>query len=109
MTREQIEPEVDAAGFEACFRACEAAGLLYANPVFARSPPQFGNALTWDEVAACGQFRIKDLGGGGSSGEAAALVLEVEIRSPAHVSCPLGKSAAGSEKESKKRTREDGN
>lgn len=83
----------DAKSFEACFKRCEAAGLLYANPVFARSPPQFGNALTWDAAEACGQFRIKDMGGGGSTGEAAALVLEMEIRSPKHVSCPLGKHA----------------
>lgn len=83
----------DAESFRSCFQRCEAAGLMYANPVFARSPPQFGNALTWEEAESCGQFRIKDMGGGGSSGEAAALVLEMEIRSPKHVSCPLGKCA----------------
>jgi len=75
--------------FAACFRACEAAGLLYANPAYARSPPEFGNAMAWEEVQACGQFRIKELGG--STGEPAALVLEVEVRSPHHVSCPIGK------------------
>ena len=101
----------DEEGFRACFDACDAAGLLYANPVFARSPPQFGNALTWEAVEACGQFRIKDLGGGGHSKEAAALVLELEIRSPKHVSCPLGKqpvaqSGAYDANGSKKRARE---
>jgi len=75
--------------FAACFRMCEAAGLLYANPAYARSPPEFGNAMAWEEVQACGQFRIKELGG--STGEPAALVLEVEVRSPHHVSCPIGK------------------
>ena len=80
-------------------------------PGLARSPPQFGNALTWEEVEACGQFRIKDLGGGGHSKEAAALVLELEIRSPKHVSCPLGKqpvaqSGAYDANGSKKRARE---
>ena len=38
--------------FAACFRACEAAGLLYANPAYARSPPEFGNAMAWEEVQA---------------------------------------------------------
>ena len=72
--------------------------------------------MAWEEVQACGQFRIKELGG--STGEPAApralpraggsplwlwaasihslyceqaLVLEVEVRSPHHVSCPIGK------------------
>lgn len=99
----------DAASFKSVFRKCEESGLLYANPVYARSPPQFGNALSWEEAEQCGQFRIKDLGGGGSTGEAPALVLEMEIRSPKHVSCPLGRRAAtpdAKKSPTNKRTRE---
>ena len=103
--------------FKHAFSACEALDVLYANPRFARSPPEFGNAMEWELVQSCGQFRIKDMGrppsqqqhqqqepsaaavdvtdGGGSGAgsssgvPAAALVLELEIRSVSHVSCPL--------------------
>ena len=102
-------------GFQLAFSACEAMGALYANPRFAAAPPEFGNAMEWGKVQACGQFRIKNLGRrapppppadaaavdvfdavrGDASGEGAvarsdaALVLEVEVRSVNHKSCPL--------------------
>lgn len=93
--------------FRTAFSACEATECLYANPRFALSPPEFGNALDWDTVQSCGQFRIKDLGrlpqaagealldvsddaaGSGLTRHRAALVLEVEVRSLTHKSCPL--------------------
>ena len=88
-------------GFKETFDACEAAGLLYANPRFAASPPWFGNALSWEDCEACGQFRIKDLGrklggqlsdGKGGAKCTTALVLELEIRSILHRSYPLKRS-----------------
>jgi catechol 2,3-dioxygenase-like lactoylglutathione lyase family enzyme len=79
--------------FGEAFRRCQDLGLLYANPRFAASPPHFGNALSWSEVESCGQFRIKDLRhAGGDAPDAAALVLEIEIRSVAHRSCPLSRA-----------------
>lgn len=86
--------------FREAFHACDVAGLIFANPRFAGGPPEFGNAMSWEQVEACGQFRIKDLGRGGSddgigigSGShdsgGAALVLEVEVRSVMHCSCPM--------------------
>ena len=110
--------------FRNAFSACEAMGCLYANPRFAKSPPEFGNAMEWELVESCGQFRIKDLGrpadaasavdisdgegrgatsnaaagaAGDAAGGGAALVLEVEIRSLTHRSCPLTRAdiAAG--------------
>ena len=78
---------LDASAFEAGFRAAEASRSLYANPRFAQSPPEFGNAMSWEEAAACGQFRVKDLRARPEA--AAALALEVEVRSTSHVSCPF--------------------
>jgi hypothetical protein len=78
-----------AAAFRRAFDACEAEQLLYANPRFAASPPWFGNAIEWREVEACGQFRIKDLARDAAG--VPALVLELEVRSPSHRSCPLSR------------------
>lgn len=49
--------------------------------------------MTWEGEAGarqCGQFRVKDLRPG--SAAAPPLVLELEIRSPTHVSCPLAEA-----------------
>ena len=85
--------------YRTAFSACEAIGCLYANPRFAAAPPEFGNAMEWEKVQACGQFRIKDMGVTPEAADAdrAALVLEVEVRSVMHRSCPLSRKdiAAG--------------
>lgn len=74
-----------AAAFADAFARTQAAGLLYVNPRFEGGPPEFASASTWDEASACGQFRVKDL----RDGAALGLVLEHEIRTPAHRSCPI--------------------
>ena len=73
--------------FEASFRAAEAVGALFANERFEGGPPEFANALDIDAAVQCGQFRVKDLRHP-DSGQL-GLVLEIEVRSPSHVSCPL--------------------
>ena len=80
-----------AAAFRAAFEAAAAAGLLYANPRFAGGPPEFASAMTWPEAHACGQFRVKELRGAAPNDEV-GVVLELEVRAPTHVSCPLGRS-----------------
>ena len=98
--------------FRAAFDACERARLVWANPALAAQPAAQGNAVTWAEAEAAGQFRVKDMlqtlpggdgngdgggdgdgdGGGDGDGEAdrrVALVLEVAVRSVAHKECPL--------------------
>jgi hypothetical protein len=98
--------------FRESFSACEALGVLYANQRFANSPPEFGNAMEWELARTCGQFRIKDMGPAGASAEAAvdvsdgsggavsgggaALVLELEVRSVMHKSCPLSRAVRSS-------------
>ena len=87
--------------FAKAFEQCETEGRLYANPRFAASPPEFGNAMSWDAVETCGQFRIKDLSEGRERPAAPSppdgFVLEVEVRSVSHRSCPLTRAdkAAG--------------
>lgn len=82
-----------AAAFRAAFEAAAAAGLLYANARFEGGPPEFASAMTWPDAHACGQFRVKELRGAAPSDEV-GLVLELEVRAPTHVSCPLGRSEA---------------
>ena len=67
-----------------------AAGLLFANARFEGGPPEFASALTWEEAEGAGQFRVKDLRGP-AAGDEVGLVLELEVRAPTHVSCPLGR------------------
>ncbi len=85
--------------FRATFDACERAAVIFANPDLEASPPEEGNARTWSEAEAAGQFRIKDMvtalpdddeqpvNPDGS--RPVALVLEVAVRSVAHRACPL--------------------
>ena len=80
-----------AAAFQAAFEAAAAAGLLYGNPRFEGGPLEFASAFTWADAHACGQFRVKELRGAAPSDEV-GLVLELEVRAPTHVSCPLGRS-----------------
>ena len=84
-----------AAAFCAAFEAAAAAGLLYANARFEGGPPEFASAMTWADAHACGQFRVKELRGAATSDEV-GLVLELEVRAPTHVSCPLRCSEAPS-------------
>ena len=79
-----------AAAFQGAFDAAAAAGLLFANPRFEGGPPEFASALTWEEAEEAGQFRVKDLRGP-AAGDEVGLVLELEVRAPTHVSCPLGR------------------
>ena len=78
--------ESDAA-FTAAFERANAANLLFVNPRFEGGPPEFASAASWEEATACGQFRLKDMVdvSNGSLG----LVLEHEVRTPSHKSCPL--------------------
>lgn len=79
-----------ASAFADAFQRCE--HRLYRNPNFAGSPPEFGNAVSWEEARSCGQFRIKDLGDderthGNNEGRkpaVAALVMELEVRARWH-------------------------
>lgn len=116
------------AAFEAAFRRAEAAGLLFENPRFVGGPIEFASAMTWEEADDAAQFRIKDLGQsggirtamrtrtcdsvGGVESQArltaplgedrvaeAALVLELEVRSPSHVCCPLDSAAVAARRE----------
>ena len=57
----------------------------------ADQPLEFASAVTWADASACGQFRVKELRGAAPSDEV-GLVLELEVRAPTHVSCPLGRS-----------------
>ena len=50
-------------------------------------PPEFGNAMSHALAMSCGQFRVRDLRDP-ASGEL-GLMLELEVRSPRHISCPL--------------------
>ena len=79
-----------ASSFQGAFDAAAAAGLLFANPRFEGGPPEFASALTWEEAEEAGQFRVKDLRGP-AAGDEVGLVLELEVRAPTHVSCPLGR------------------
>ena len=74
------------AAFSAAFERARAANLLFINPRFEGGPPEFASAATWEEASACGQFRLKDMVdvSTGSLG----LVLEHEVRTPKHKSCP---------------------
>ena len=64
-----------------------AKGYLYVNERFEGGPPEFGNARTHDVAMSCGQFRVRDLKHPETG--VLALMLELEIRSPRHVSFPL--------------------
>lgn len=72
--------------FARAFGRASAANLLFVNQRFQGGPPEFASAATWDEALRCGQFRVKDVVD--ESSGALALVLEHEVRSPAHKSCP---------------------
>jgi catechol 2,3-dioxygenase-like lactoylglutathione lyase family enzyme len=125
------------AAFEAAFRRAQAAGLLFENPRFVGGPIEFASAMTWEEADDAAQFRIKDLGRSdgirtaaqkdscGAAGASdsptrltaprskdrvaeAALVLELEVRSPAHVCCPLDSAAAAARRERALRRQERG-
>ena len=82
-----------AAAFQAAFERAAAAGLLYANARFEGGPPEFASPLSWVEAESAGQFRVKDLRGAGPAAEV-GLVLELEVRAPTHVSCPLAASSS---------------
>ena len=73
--------------FGEAFRRSQAAGALYLNPRFEGGPPEFGNAMSYELAMSCGQFRVRDLchPNTGHLG----LMLELEVRSPRHISCPL--------------------
>jgi len=73
--------------FEAAFDRCAAAGLVYVNERFEGGPLEFSSAHTREEAIACGQFRVKDCVDPASGVK--GLVLEHEVRSTAHRSCPL--------------------
>ena len=75
------------AAFGKAFVAAAAAGCLFSNPRFEGGPPQFSNAMTYELALECGQFRVRDVRDGAG---ALVLMLELEIRSPRHVSWPLG-------------------
>ena len=75
-----------ASAFAEAFDRAQTAALLYVNPRFEGGPPEFASAATWDEALACGQFRVKDLID--TTTREVALVLEHEVRSPAHRCCP---------------------
>ena len=72
--------------FAAAFERCLAAGVIYVNQRFEGGPLEFASATTWEEARACGQFRLKDMVDV-TTGEV-ALVMEHEVRSPRHKSCP---------------------
>lgn len=87
-------PHADA--FGAAFGACERRGLVFVNERFEGGPPEFASARTLEDALACGQFRVKDCvavdpsDDARTSGEAApGVVLEHEVRSPAHRAFPL--------------------
>lgn len=85
--------------FRAAFDACERAAVVFADPALEGQPLGEGDATTWEEAEAAGQFRVKDMlmalpdeGEEGAEPEAereVALVLEVAVRSVAHKACPL--------------------
>jgi catechol 2,3-dioxygenase-like lactoylglutathione lyase family enzyme len=77
----------DAESFAAAFGRVHAAGLLYINPRFEGGPPEFASAKSLEEALECGQFRVKDCVEP-DSGEL-GIVLELEVRYPAHSSYPL--------------------
>mmetsp|Transcript_37796 Transcript_37796/g.88442 ORF Transcript_37796/g.88442 Transcript_37796/m.88442 type:complete len:82 (-) Transcript_37796:161-406(-) len=78
-------PSADA--FSRAYGRAHASRLVYSNPRFEGGPPEFSNAVTWAEAEACGQFRVKDLCDPSTS--ELGLVLELEVRSPYHCSCPI--------------------
>ena len=73
--------------FSRAYSRAHAARLVYANPRFEGGPLEFASAMTWAEAEACGQFRVKDLRDPSTS--ELGLVLELEVRSPSHCSCPI--------------------
>ena len=75
------------AAFEAAFCAAEAENCLFENPRFNGGRPEFGNAMTYELAMQCGQFRVRDVRDRSGS---LVLMLELEVRSPCHVSFPLG-------------------
>ena len=81
-----------AEAFRAAYERAEAAGLLFANPRFQGGPIEFASPMSWEEAERGGQFRVKELRGPGAA-DAVGLVLELEVRSPTHVSCPLERQA----------------
>ena len=73
--------------YVSAFERAHAAGALYSNPRFEGGKPEFGNAMSRQVALACGQFRVRDLSHP-ESGEL-GLMMELEVRSPRHISCPL--------------------
>jgi len=72
--------------FGRAFDEAHRRGCLYCNARFEGGPPEFGNAMTPDVARACGQFRVRDIR---NAAGALILMLELEVRSPRHISCPI--------------------
>lgn len=72
--------------FETAFAAAERAGCLYKNERFEGGRPEFGNAMMREVALGCGQFRVRDVR---DANGRLVLMLELEVRSPRHISCPL--------------------
>ena len=74
--------------FGRAFDLAQQRDCLFLNERFEGGPPEFGNAMTRELAMACGQFRVRDVR---DSAGKLVLMLELEVRSPRHISCPLPK------------------
>lgn len=74
--------------FLEAFERCRELGIVYVNPRF---PTKMESSQTLDDVKLSHQFRIKDMCDP-SDRDTIAFVLEHEIRSPRHSSCPFRKT-----------------